>query len=93
MVQLSYRFEGLADFQFVSDKFLEINEWRSVLVRLREFEREMYDKDGETSSRLMAEMALPPSTPSPTPSEDEALGRAAAGELELELQGLSPRGR
>ena len=53
----------------VSDKYLEINEWRSVLVRLREFEREMYQTSG--GERELFRPQTPDNPPSPTNSDGE----------------------
>jgi ABC-type long-subunit fatty acid transport system fused permease/ATPase subunit len=44
----------------VSDRWLEINEWRSCLRRLSEFERQMSRRQRGTSSRLANEASGPP---------------------------------
>jgi peptide/bleomycin uptake transporter len=77
LVKVSNAFGRVFDaVNIVSDRFLEINEWRSVLVRLREFEREMYytqSQDHTVSSYVTERLmnAPRPGTPSPTPSSVE----------------------
>ena len=52
LVKLSNAFNKVFDsVNIVSDNFLEINEWRSVLVRLREFEREMFHPEHTAGSK------------------------------------------
>lgn len=84
LVKLSNSFDKVfGSLNVVADNWSAVNEWRSVLRRLREFEKRLYASSSASSS------TPPPAAPPPPPSSSRIVRHASFPDSRLHVEALA----